>query len=188
MTTTLSGSLVERADAEAFFDAWRERYAAAPSDRDGVVLHDQLLAAAFDTAGSPVPRRRLAMSNAGVPVVYSHKTTRRGGAPRFRLLAEPGGTGITVAEQILLSRDLLARMSRDLGWQRACDQVNAVLDQLIPTDADAVADWHGGLGFGLEIGERGPELRLYCNVRHGDLTSRWQRFADAVGVLAGARV
>ncbi len=175
----------ERARADAFFTTWHARHGAYRSSSDVASwLHEQLLDATFEEAPSCPAQRRLAISTPGVPVVYSHKCTRRRESPRFRMLAEPGGTATTVAEQIVLSRDLLHRISCQLGWQRATGRIDAVLDLLLPSDPEAFAEWHGGLGFGLEVGDGGPELRLYCNVRQGDLTSRWQRFADAVGELA----
>src|SRR5204862_6353352 len=125
----------------------------------------QLLDIAFEEAPTRPARRRLAITTSGVPVVYSHKCSARPSSAAFRMLAEPGDSSRTIAEQILLSREFLHRVSDDLGWQRAIDRVDAVLDVLLPSDPAATADWHGGLGFGLEIDDEGPELRLYCNVR-----------------------
>ena len=180
-------ALLDRRRVEAFFGAWDARYGANGSTGDAARwLHQQLLNITLEEAPARPVQRRLAITTSGVPVVYSHKCAARDPSTAFRMLAEPGGRSRTVAEQILLSRELLHRVSDDLGWQRAIDRVDAVLDVLLPSDPAAMAEWHGGLGFGLEVDEDGPELRLYCNVRHGDLTSRWQRFADAMGELADA--
>lgn len=175
---------IERSDADAFF-ARRTR----DDDRIGATeawLHEQLLDAAFDGATPTVCRRRLAISAPGVPVVYSYKCTPRDSSS-FRMLAEPGGTGITVAEQVQLSRTLIDRVIDHLCWEGARAPANAMLDVLLPADADSYAAWHGGLGFGLETNDCGPELRVYVNVRHGDLLARWQRLVDAIGEIADER-
>jgi squalene-hopene/tetraprenyl-beta-curcumene cyclase len=171
--------------AQAFFDAWVDER--SPADRAGRLVVESLLEATYDVAPADPPRRRLAMSTAGSPVVYSHKWSPEGRPPAFRMLAEPGGVGISVAEQIALSRELLDRLLDELGWSGAAAPVNQVLALLIPDDAAAVEDWHGGLGFGVDVGASGPELRLYCNVRDGDLTARWQRMLEVVGEFADAR-
>jgi hypothetical protein len=176
-------SIGERERAEAYFSSWH-----AHLRNDAARwLHDRLLHAAYDVAVSRRARRRLAITTAGVPIVYSHKSSRRIGETPFRILVEPGGTGITVAEQVRLSRDLLNDIFDHLGWQRAGSRVDAVLASLLPVDPQAYGNWHGGLGFGIEADQKALELRLYCNVRHGELTSRWQRFADAIGEFADER-
>ena len=182
MSVVVAG--IERSDADAFFDR-RTR----DDDRIGAIdawLHEQLLDAAFCDATQTVCRRRLAISAAGVPVVYSYKCTPRDRSS-FRMLAEPGGTGITVAEQVELSRALLDRAIKHFAWINACTPVNAMLDALLPSDPDSYAAWHGGIGFGFESSDRGPELRVYVNVRHGDLLARWQRIVDAIGEIADER-
>ena len=182
MSLLVSG--IERRDANAFFVARRvlcDRISAADA-----WLHEQLLDAAFDDTAQTVCRRRLAISAAGVPVVYSYKCSPRDPA-NFRMLAEPGGTGITVAEQVQLSRTLIDRVIDHLAWENARVPANAILDVLLPSDPDFYAAWHGGIGFGLETSERRPELRVYVNVRHGDLLARWQRLVDAVGEIADER-
>jgi hypothetical protein len=180
-------SLGERERAAAYFSTWHERhYLHNPRGDDVLWLHNRLLHAAYDVVSSEA-RRRLAITTAGVPIVYSHKSSRRMERSPFRILVEPGGIGITVAEQVRLSRDLLNDVFDRLGWQGAGRRVDAVLASLLPTDPTAYENWHGGLGFGIEADENALELRLYCNVRHGELTSRWQRFADAIGEFADQR-
>jgi hypothetical protein len=176
---------VERSDADAFFASRR----AGCDDRISSTeawLHEQLLDAAFDDTAQTICRRRLAISAAGVPVVYSHKCSPRSRAS-FRMLAEPGGTGVTVAEQVQLSRALINRVIDHLGWEDARVPANAILDVLLPPEPSFYTAWHGGIGLGLEVGDRGPELRVYVNVRHGDLRVRWQRLVDAVGEIADER-
>lgn len=173
-----------RRRAAAHFVRWSRRCGGVSAT--DAWLHQQLLDAAFDEAPQTVCRRRLAISSLGVPVVYSHKC-RTGDRPAFRLLAEPGGTSITVAEQVQLSRALLDRVFDHFEWDRARAPVNAILDVLLPTDIEEYSTWHGGLGFGFECGDSGQELRVYCNVRHGDLRLRWQRVVDAIGEIADER-
>jgi hypothetical protein len=180
-------TLLERERAEAFFRSWQGRQQRGPSDDATRWLHDQLLDAAYDMAPSQPARRRLAITTAGVPIVYSHKSSPDAAASPFRMLVEPGGAGVTVAEQVRLSRNLLHRVLDGLGWQDAGGQVDEVLDALLPVDQEAFDHWHGGLGFGMQADEHGPELRLYCNVRHGELVSRWQRLTDAVAAFADQR-
>lgn len=180
-------TFVERERAAEFFSSWQGRHSRGPSSNVTLWLHDRLLEAAYDVASPQPARRRLAITTAGVPIVYSHKSTRRTQASPFRMLVEPGGTGITVAEQVRLSRALLHHIFDHLGWRHARASVDEVLGRLLPVDPDAFDGWHGGLGFGMEADAGGPELRLYCNVRHGELTGRWQRLADAVGEFADER-
>jgi hypothetical protein len=188
MTATLPRQLLSRADAEAFFEQQSERYGIGLPSVAARWMHAQLLnVTSFGGQALHPKRRELAITTCGVPVVYSHKCTQTGQPARFRILAEPGGTHLTVAEQVLVSRDLFERICDYVGWQRAREQVNAVLSVLLPSDEKDFSEWHGGLGFGLEIGNDCAELRLYCNVRHGSLVSRWQRFADAVGEFADDR-
>jgi hypothetical protein len=181
---TLAFAPVERRSADALFARWARRRGANSAAESW--LHQLLLGAAFDEAPQTVCRRRLAISSSGVPVVYSHKFTRRE-RPAFRMLAEPGGTSITVAEQVLLSRALLDQVFDHCAWSEARAPVNAMLDVLLPADFEDFSTWHGGLGFGLDCGDGGPELRIYCNVRHGDLRIRWQRLVDAIGEIADQR-
>jgi hypothetical protein len=178
--------LPEPERAAEFFSAWLARHCPLGPARDANLwLHDALLTAACDVAAAPAVRP-LAITTAGVPVVYSHKLSRTE-SPKFRMLIEPGGTAVTVAEQVRLSRNLLHRVVDHFGWQRAGERVDAVLASLLPVDPVSFGDWHGGLGFGIEADVNGPELRLYCNARHGDLTSRWQRLIDAVAEFADER-
>jgi hypothetical protein len=178
------GTGAERRQADEFFAMWRARHPHRRVSDATRWLHDQLLDAAYDVVPPRPARRRLAITTAGVPVVYSHKSSPGSGASPFRMLVEPGGTGVTVAEQVRLSRDLLARVLDRFGWQCAGARVDEVLGSLLPTDRQAFDGWHGGLGFGMEADAGGPELRLYCNVRHGELVSRWQRLTDAVAEFA----
>jgi hypothetical protein len=179
---------LDRARAGAFFGDWLDARESAEGAADaGRLVVERLLDAAYDVAPAKPVRRRLAMSTAGAPVVYSHKLADGGRAPAFRMLAEPGGIGIGVAEQVALSRRLLGGLLADLGWLGAAEPLDAVVELLIPAEPGALDDWHGGLGLGVEVGDAGPELRVYCNVRHGELTGRWQRLLDVVGEFADAR-
>lgn len=186
MTTELGRSLT-RAQAEAFFGAWRARNPMTRgADELATWVHGRLLEASLiEAPGRAV--RELAITTAGVPIVYSHKCAPGPKAARFRMLAEPGGTAVTVAEQVRLSRDLLGDLCERASWRDARRQTDDVLDELLPATTGGFDGWHGGLGFGLEVGDEGPDLRVYCNVRHGSFVSRWQRLADAVGQFADQR-
>jgi hypothetical protein len=182
------GALGERERADGLFEAWQARQSRRAATSDPAAwLHGQLLRAAYEVAPPEPARRRLAITTTGIPIVYSYKSARPPGASRFRLLAEPGGTGITVADQVRLSRDLLHRIVDHFGWQRAGARVDHVLGSLLPPNPDALSAWHGGLGFGMDVGDDGTELRVYCNVRHGELASRWQRLIGGVAEFADER-
>jgi len=178
-------SMRDRERAEAFFGEWLDEREAG--DAAGRLVVEQLLEAAYDVPAADPVRRRIAISTPGAPVVYSHKCSARAGAAPFRMLSEPGGVGISVPEQVALSRNLLRRLLDHLSWSAAAGPLDAVLDRLIPQDAGALNEWHGGLGFGVEVADTGPELRVYCNVRHGELADRWQRLIDVVGEFADVR-
>jgi hypothetical protein len=180
--------LLERERAGAFFEEWLDERRPGDAAADaGRFVVEQLLEAAYDDACPGPPRRRLAMSTAGVPVVYSHKCSAGTCDPPFRMLAEPGGAGLSVAEQVAVSRDLLGRVLDHLGWHGAVEPLDAILELLIPHDRDVLDGWHGGLGFGVDLGDAGPELRVYCNVRDGEITGRWQRLLDVIGEFADER-
>jgi hypothetical protein len=187
VTVRLAHPPIARAQAALFFAAWRARHGAGPAPNDlASWLHERLLDATL-LDEPPVIRRALAINTAGVPIVYSHKSMPGARPPRFRMLAEPGGTGITVAEQVSLARELVRNFCERAGWRQALRRAEAVIEVLLPTEPNGFDDWHGGLGFGLEVSEDGPDLRVYCNVRHGSFLTRWQRLADAVGEFADKR-
>jgi hypothetical protein len=146
-----------------------------------------MLDAAYATGASEIPRRHLAITNIGSPLVYSHKSDHTTGPPPFRMLVEPGGEGRTVAEQVDFSSTLLCDVFSHFGWQRSVDQVEAVLRRLLPRNPDAFDDWRAGLGFGIEIAESDLEVRVYCNLWHGALQSRWRRLADAIAEFSHGR-
>jgi hypothetical protein len=143
-----------------------------------------MLRSALDVPPQRIPLRRPSLSLDGTPFVYSLKLSPSPAPPGFRMLVEPGGVGITVAEQIdytLLSLDALARR---LGWTRLGEDLNPWFRRLLPGDASAVrSDW-GGLWLGLSVDGPDPELRAYVNLRRGDARARWARFADAMAVFA----
>jgi hypothetical protein len=147
-----------------------------------------MLDAGYADSASGVPRRRLAITNVGVPIVYSHKSTQdHERAPPFRMLVEPGGTGRTVTEQIGFASDVLRDVLGHLEWQPAGEHVEAVLGKLLPHHPGAFKDWRAGFGFGIEISDTDVELRIYCNLWHGALIGRWRRLIAALAEFSDGR-
>lgn len=173
------------ASLDAFF--WRRvgGDAAAHLCPLGRLLQRELAQAIVPVPGSTVARRRPSMCHDGTPVVYSLKL---GGAnaPPYRILVEPGGLGITVAEQIAFSLQVTDRILGLLSWRDAASALNAVTTRVFPPQASAVNSWWGGIWLGAAIGPGVAELRLYLNLRHGDAAHRWQRVADVVARFGDA--
>ncbi len=146
-----------------------------------------MLDAAYAQGASDIPRRGLAITNVGRPLVYSHKSAHTTGASPFRMLVEPGGEGRTVAEQVDFSSKLQRDVFNHLGWQRGGDHVEAVLRRLLPRNRAAFDDWRAGLGFGIQVAETDLEFRVYCNLWHGALQGRWRRLAAAIDAFSDGR-
>ena len=151
-------------------------------------IHEALLTSTFNVKKVDVNRRRASISVDGIPVVYSFKLPLSAECPTFRILCEPGGLGITVQEQIEYSRRALLALTERLGWCSAQRGLDEILAHIIPNDPAAVSDWWGGLWIGAAIQADVAELRVYANLRHGELISRWQRVANLLAPFADERL
>jgi hypothetical protein len=155
------------------------------------LLHDALLRATFDHSPVDAQRRRASLCLDGTPIVYSLKLRpetdkmcqKADGLPfelPFRMLVEPGGLGITVAEQIDNSLRTVDILLHELGWQSAVDDLNEVIRRVFPRRASELSHWWGGIWLGMDFASDWSELRLYCNLRYGSELARWQRLADVL--------
>ncbi|MHB8461837.1 MAG: hypothetical protein ACYDA1_04260 [Vulcanimicrobiaceae bacterium] len=133
-----------------------------------------LLEAAF-SGDRGVQRRRPVIAGDGTPILLSFQENGLATPPPFRLLVEPGLTSLSVSEQIDFSLATMNRVLASLAWNSSAPVVNDVVRALFPSRADAVDSWWGGMGLGMSVDSRGLELRLYCNVREGDVARRWSR-------------
>ncbi len=137
------------------------------------VARDLLEAAFWGERG--VQRRRPVIAGDGTPILLSFQESGRAEPPPFRLLVEPGLTSLSVSEQIDYSLATMNRLLADLAWSSSATVINDIVRALFPSRADAVDSWWGGLGLGMSVDSHGLELRLYCNVREGDVARRWSR-------------
>jgi hypothetical protein len=151
-------------------------------------VHGALLAATFDVEQAAANRRRASISVDGTPVVYSLQLTRGADRPAFRMLCEPGGLAIPVAEQIDFSRGVLRALTGRLGWRTAQAELDEILARVIPGDPAAMSNWWGGLWIGAAMLGEAAEIRVYVNLRHGEYLSRWQRIADLLAPFADQRL
>jgi hypothetical protein len=148
--------------------------------RQGTLLHDTLCQATFAVPAVDVQRRRASMCHDGTPILYSLELTRSSECPAFRMLVEPGGVGLTVAEQINHSLRVADILLHRFGWQSAVDDLNSIAAFVFPKDSATVNQWWGGIWLGADMESRRNELRLYLNLRYGEAQVRWQRVADVL--------
>lgn len=125
--------------------------------------------------------RKHSISIYGAPVVFSLKYDRKReeGQNGLRLLAEPGGTKVTIPQQINCCLEMLNQAAGDLSWNIAED-VNRIVSIIYPENGAETMNWLGGMWMGLDTCEKEPMLKLYMNLRHQTLRSRWQKIADVV--------
>lgn len=143
-------------------------------------LWQSLLKPTFNFPPATTPLRAASICIDGTPVVFSVKLTREQEAPAFRVLMEPGGTGITVPQQINCSLRAADELLQIMGWQEAAEQVNAIIRHVFPANSEELQNWWGGIWLGASIAETHTELRIYLNLRHGNAFHRWQRVADVL--------
>lgn len=62
------------------------------------------------------------------------------------------------------------------------------MSHLIPTDPYKLTSWWGGIWLGASIQPDQNQLRVYINLRHGDVISRWQRIANLLAPFADQRL
>ncbi|HEX8600427.1 MAG TPA: hypothetical protein VF952_18160 [Chloroflexia bacterium] len=144
-------------------------------------MHNTLINSIVTPAPGELARRRPSMCHDGTPLVYSLQLDKGDKAPAFRLLVEPGGTGITVPQQISFSLRALDQLLHLLGWQESVEDVNAIVSRVFPSEATPVSHWWGGIWLGMSLDHQSADLRLYLNLRHGEALARWQRVADVLG-------
>jgi len=195
-------------DKEKFEDFLRRRFCLLPKEKNGLenvlncgenklwkssllkegrLLHDALLRATFDSPIVDAQRRRASLCLDGTPIVYSLKLRleadqlgQKADELPFRMLVEPGGLGITVAEQIDSSLSIVDTLLHGLGWQSTVDDLNEVIRCVFPRRASELSHWGGGIWLGMDFTPGWVELRLYCNLRYGSELARWQRLADVL--------
>lgn len=139
-----------------------------------------LLKPTFDLPPVTTPLRAASICIDGTPVVFSVKLTHQEEAPAFRVLVEPGGTGITVPQQINCSLKAADELLQIMGWQAAAEQVNRIIQHVFPANSEELENWWGGIWLGTSVAESHTELRMYLNLRHGNIVQRWQRVADVL--------
>jgi hypothetical protein len=149
-------------------------------------VHGLLLAAA-DVPQPPLALRRPSMCHDGTPLVYSVALDGDRPSP-FRLLVEPGGTGIDVPAQVDCALDALDRGLAICGWDRAGAGLRTIASIVFPGDREAMRRWWGGAWIGLVLSPEALEMRLYANLRWGDARARWQRACDAICAFADERL
>lgn len=129
--------------------------------------------------------RRPVISGDGTPVLLSFQENGTADSKPFRFLVEPGLASLSVSEQVDYALHTLERLLIDLQWQSAAPGINAAIECLFPRESAAVASWWGGIGLGCSVDARGLELRVYCNVREGDVQARWTRIGRVLACLGG---
>lgn len=139
-----------------------------------------LLKPTFDCPPVTTPLRAASICIDGTPVVFSLKLTHQEEAPAFRVLVEPGGTGISVPQQISCSLKAADELLQIMGWQQAAEQVNQIIQHVFPANSEELENWWGGIWLGTSIAGSQTELRLYLNLRHGNIVQRWQRVANVL--------
>ena len=143
-------------------------------------LWQSLLKPTFNIQPITTPLRAASICIDGTPVVFSVKLTREQESPAFRVLVEPGGTGITVPQQVSCSLKAADELLQIMGWQQAAEQVNRIIHHVFPADSAELENWWGGIWLGTSIADTHTELRMYLNLRHGNTLQRWQRVADVL--------
>ncbi len=145
-------------------------------------LHGLLLAAALSGAHG-ARGRAPALTPDGTAVAYSLKLDGRC-PPPFRMVVEPG-LDRPVADHVAAACALAATALEQLGWSAAQEPLAAALAPLLPREAHAMDDWWGGIWLGCSAGADALDLRVYVNLRSGDVRARWRR-AAAVARALGA--
>lgn len=168
----------------AYEDAFRLAFSTPSGDsadesRDIIRI---LVEAAIDVSNEPVMREPSLFED-GTPVGFS---LQLGGdlPPSFRLLVEPGGLAIGLAEQIDCSLATLGKILAALGWRESVRELNHFAQGVYPRDRAELANWWGGMWLGIAAGAE-FDLRVYTNLRSGPLLSRWQRIVDVLTYSAG---
>jgi hypothetical protein len=137
--------------------------------------HDVLLA---DSCGHPAggrPHRRSALNIDGTPVQLSLSLRSDGSGLQF--LGEAGPPELSNAERLATSRDRLRRVAILLGAGSSLAGIEPLADTLVPSAARELLADHAGavwLGAGCAPGAA-PHVKLYCNAKWGEASSRWQR-------------
>lgn len=178
-----------RAATIKFFNLHLSRYPRSVWGTLGSSIYQDLIESAIVPAIEGVMLRRPSLCLDNTPVVYSQSlaTMQKRQDDRegmtFRLLVEPGGTGITVAKQVDVALLTADRIIQRLNWQAAISDLNGLVARVFPDDASVLQNWWGGIWLGLAVSLHSLQLRLYLNLRHGNAHARWQRFADVMGFL-----
>jgi hypothetical protein len=137
--------------------------------------HDVLLA---DSCGHPArgrPHRRSTLNIDGTPVQLSLSLRSDGSGLQF--LGEAGAAELSNAERLATSRDRLRRVAILLGAEPSLAGIESLVDTLVPSAVrELLADHAGAVWLGAGCApSAAPHVKLYCNAKWGDASSRWQR-------------
>jgi hypothetical protein len=152
-------------------------------------IHQMLIESTLGPTSGSIPLRRASLCRDNTPIVYSQYLSPQeigssnGEQKSIRILVEPGGIGITIAEQINKTLFTTDQIIHYMGWQNVIDDLNGIVVRVFPLDASALSHWWGGMWLGLAAYPNDIQFRLYMNLRYGSEKARWQRFADVLGFL-----
>lgn len=95
---------------------------------------------------------------------------------RIRALAEIGVCNSLLSEQIDDSLRTLIDIYETLNWRKSASSINWFCSNIFPEDPKKLENWWGGMWLGVVMGENSKtELRLYFNLRNGNLQKRWEK-------------
>jgi hypothetical protein len=193
MASSVLGSREERrpAAAPSGFSRFHRQFwdrVARPCTTEGRIINGTLLSHTLDVKDGTVRRRRASISVDGTPVVYSLQVPELPNSPSFRILCEPGGLGISVADQVEFARAVVRKLTDELGWREAQIAADELLARVLPADRTTMSDWLGGIWIGSALRADASELRVYANLRNGEPIARWQRVADLLAPFADQRL
>lgn len=138
--------------------------------------HEQLINAAFIHIDSGLESvRRPSISNDGTPINYSLKLDRGNTRPAYRMIVEPGGTHLTIPEQIEYSLQLTKTILEQLDWHDQYSPVESMARIILPADQQTQLKLVGGIWLGLSVKGEDLDFRMYINLRYGNTEERWKR-------------
>ena len=157
---------------------------------ESISIHSVLIESITDIPFESTQKRQPSMFIDGTKVGYSLQLNVKGISEDlgFRILVEPGGVGMTLPEQINFSLSKLDIIFATLGWQHLAKDINRIIASVYPKNPVALNNWIGGMWLGADIKQSYSDLKLYMNLRNGDIASRWQRIADVFAPYAAQEI
>jgi hypothetical protein len=107
--------------------------------------------------------------------------------PALQFVAETGAPRSSNAQRIGEDRERIRTLAKLCGAGGRLPRIDELLDELAPPgDAKLLADTAGAmwLGMGFPPGQR-PALKIYINMKWGDVRSRWGRLAAFLSYTTG---